>query len=1082
MAEWTPSRVFKLYDRDNSGSLDISELEFALTSTLGYIVPLKEVEKLVKKYDKDGSGGLDLDEFTALAEDAKKGRSKFHNLFVYKSKSTKKMEKAHVNTEREKLRKLEISMTATESLHSSRNAANTTDVQSKSRLSLKITSNILSLIKHVETSGLSTEGIYRVSGSVPLVDSLSKNVLTDSHMTNITSKSNGDVHAVANAISRTLGNFAPVIPYSIARLILSQRVLTDDEEELKTIFDGKEGDFLEQEKDLLLKLLQHFETVVERSSENLMKVEALARTIGLRLLQDPDQETNPTDLLAEGERVKKRITVVEAIMKHWKFIFDVVDDNENEATNVDQAMEESRINIERLTDTTDGGDNGRDFAAKELPKIYADEHSMNIVEYDLENDTLLKDDNELKNATNRSAKDGIKEVGGDDNSEDCDGDIGDIVPESEKTLFVEEADETLPPPPTKESEEQAQTQTQKQGLTQTQEQPTVDQRSIKITWKKNSEDEPLSEEEIVSVMSPFGTISRTVLRPKKLAVVMFDSIQGVETAVENYNGPWKIKPMSIVEKKKEEDKKGDTEEASKLVNTADAKSIKVSWKNLPKPVPTIEEVKRNFARFGTVVNVTIKDDKYAIVAYNSSSAAESAVNKYKGVWKVKYSNKATASDINTERSSREGSIVSTNAEVYEQARSPTSKNNDLPELRTTPKQQQKFREAQEAEKEVDGDRGGDGERKEKNNTSNNLMIKTTTMNSPDKLNSDATIKAAQDILSKNKELLTAHDRHALKQREVKHNNIISNLITRLQETEAALQKNSQVVDELTAEKATWERRANLDKKRHGEEGRNWSTETMALRLQLKDSENAEKTLREELVETKKLLQQKNAELVSLQNTSNTIQVVRETAEARVKSEVGALISIQEKRLEAQSLELKTLSDCKSNFVKENNELLKQNKLVCEELVQWRTRAEASELELKSIGRLQVSEEEKKSLEFAKLLESKVVGIEAEDVPLRCDEEKERNIEGNNAEDGQTGSILDETVESRQAAALHNVVTSQDILEQAFSAQRALALRLDQDISFTERSMEASNMAFAEVDMKIRDLTGYQAPKAWSQVM
>ena len=33
--EWTPKRVFELYDKDKSGSLDISELEFALSSTLG---------------------------------------------------------------------------------------------------------------------------------------------------------------------------------------------------------------------------------------------------------------------------------------------------------------------------------------------------------------------------------------------------------------------------------------------------------------------------------------------------------------------------------------------------------------------------------------------------------------------------------------------------------------------------------------------------------------------------------------------------------------------------------------------------------------------------------------------------------------------------------------------------------------------------------------------------------------------------------------------------------------------------------------------------------------------------------------
>ena len=83
-----------------------------------------------------------------------------------------------------------------------------------------------------------------------------------------------------------------------------------------------------------------------------------------------------------------------------------------------------------------------------------------------------------------------------------------------------------------------------------------------------------------------------------------------------------------------------------------------------------------------------------------------------------------------------------------------------------------------------------------------------------------------------------------------------------------------------------------------------------MKLQLKDSENKEKSLREELIETKKLLQQKSAELSSLQNTRSTIQIVKETAEARVKGEFGALLSIQENRLEAQSKELKTLGEAK----------------------------------------------------------------------------------------------------------------------------------------------------------------------------
>ena len=108
----------------------------------------------------------------------------------------------------------------------------------------------------------------------------------------------------------------------------------------------------------------------------------------------------------------------------------------------------------------------------------------------------------------------------------------------------------------------------------------------------------------------------------------------------------------------------------------------------------------------------------------------------------------------------------------------------------------------------------------------------------------------------------------------------------MQETEDTLRKSSLAVDELLAGKLARERRNEVEGKRHDEEGRSWQSETMAIELQLKDSENSEKSLRDELTETKRSLQQKTAELVSLTNTSDTIQIVKETAEARAKSEGG----------------------------------------------------------------------------------------------------------------------------------------------------------------------------------------------------
>ena len=143
------------------------------------------------------------------------------------------------------------------------------------------------------------------------------------------------------------------------------------------------------------------------------------------------------------------------------------------------------------------------------------------------------------------------------------------------------------------------------------------------------------------------------------------------------------------------------------------------------------------------------------------------------------------------------------------------------------------------------------------------------------------------------------------------------------------------------------------------------------------------------------------------------------------------------------------------------------------------------MELKSLGRLQISDQEKKSLEFARLLESKVVGIEAEDVPLRAEEEAAGGGETNEETEDEFGSKSINTanessiISSRKREAMRNIVTSQDILEQAFSAQRELALRLDQDINLTEQKMDVSKFGLLEVDMKIRELSGYEAPRPWT---
>ena len=57
--------AFSLFDKDNSNSIDVTELRDAMKA-LGIFLKKEEVKQYMLKVDKDGSGEIDRDEFKAL--------------------------------------------------------------------------------------------------------------------------------------------------------------------------------------------------------------------------------------------------------------------------------------------------------------------------------------------------------------------------------------------------------------------------------------------------------------------------------------------------------------------------------------------------------------------------------------------------------------------------------------------------------------------------------------------------------------------------------------------------------------------------------------------------------------------------------------------------------------------------------------------------------------------------------------------------------------------------------------------------------------------------------------------------------
>ncbi len=67
--------VFRMFDEDDSGSIDAGELASALYTITGEHIPREEALAIMQKYDQDHSGTIDRNEFESMVLERMKGRS-----------------------------------------------------------------------------------------------------------------------------------------------------------------------------------------------------------------------------------------------------------------------------------------------------------------------------------------------------------------------------------------------------------------------------------------------------------------------------------------------------------------------------------------------------------------------------------------------------------------------------------------------------------------------------------------------------------------------------------------------------------------------------------------------------------------------------------------------------------------------------------------------------------------------------------------------------------------------------------------------------------------------------------------------
>lgn len=258
----------------------------------------------------------------------------------------------------------------------------------------------------------------------------------------------------------------------------------------------------------------------------------------------------------------------------------------------------------------------------------------------------------------------------------------------------------------------------------------------------------------------------------------------------------------------------------------------------------------------------------------------------------------------------------------------------------------------------------------------------------------AALSAAQKILEgtlgggnmpgdKMSPVISNYNRMETNTKRQKATMVMEKLVARVEATEGALERATRLVAELNAEREAAGHKSEMKERQKEEHERGWASEAMVLQLQLKEAESSDTDARKTLLEKEREIQVLQAELQSLERTAKTIEIVKEQAYESAKREVGAQLAMQESRLESQGIELGTLTQANNGLMEEREKMAKEHNDACSEVVAWRTRAEAAELELKSLGRYASTKEEKRSLEIARLLNSKVVGVglTAADLPV-----------------------------------------------------------------------------------------------------
>ncbi|XP_017278246.1 N-chimaerin isoform X2 [Kryptolebias marmoratus] len=171
-------------------------------------------------------------------------------------------------------------------------------------------------IREIESRGLTSEGLYRISGFSDSVEEVKMGFDKDGEKTDISARAYEDINIITSALKLYLRDLpVPVISFEAYPRFIEAAKLTDPEKKLEAFREALTL-LPASHKETLKYLMAHLKRVTQNEKFNLMNAENLGIIFGPTLMRAPNQ-----DAMTALNDIRYQRQVVEVLIKNEEGLF-----------------------------------------------------------------------------------------------------------------------------------------------------------------------------------------------------------------------------------------------------------------------------------------------------------------------------------------------------------------------------------------------------------------------------------------------------------------------------------------------------------------------------------------------------------------------------------------------------------------------------------------------------------------------------------------------------------------------------------------------------------------------------------------